>query len=493
MPTTYADKLADADKKTGPYNPESKNCPPIPTFEQLKSEISNILKGTGADQTCVSELEHLTETEFSKKDLTGFLLTPGALGAATGAQTDTNTKIKNKLNQSGCSDVYADINQQLVSRRSVVCKLNNISQDIGMDSSVDASINIKVMAPTAEQVKIRTAAIAALEKVRPSQVDQNCCKEEWQFKIVAASTERLLENWTNRIAALGAQDVNINNNKFKTTVTGKVRQITDTKKISVNSIKEDFRAAAQSAAEREIKSKSGVGVGENKNLKSVITNNLDTRDEAIKSLIENSSRSVDIKSDAKGGFTLTLWGDDINFNNNLIDNHAQINIMSENIMNDARTMGSEIANGILTNNSSATVRESEIAGVEELMQRITKGYTELSKATSSGVDSMWGAIGSIGNFGMLIALAVGVGVLLFLPQVSNIIAPGPLKYVLAAVLIYLIVAWFMSLWPFTKSENSTFERTVNNNLINNHTSNKLKKSYTKYFNPITGPFIVPSW
>ena len=66
-------------------------------------------------------------------------------------------------------------------------------------------------------------------------------------------------------------------------------------------------------------------------------------------------------------------------------------------------------------------------------------------------------LGSIMSMWFLIPLVIGVVILLFFPEISNVIAPGPLKYVLAVVLMYFILAWFIGLWPFGgKSEKSIF-------------------------------------
>jgi hypothetical protein len=156
---------------------------------------------------------------------------------------------------------------------------------------------------------------------------------------------------------------------------------------------------------------------------------------------------------------ITFYGA-LELKNVVFDQFAQSRLITQNIISSASNMGKSVAIDLLSDAHSSTHSDKESTGQDKVLKDLLAGQAKLSAENAKGAADMFGKatgfLGSIMSMMALVPLVIGVVVLLFFPEISNVIAPGPLKYVLAGVLMYFILAWFIGFWPFGKSEKSIF-------------------------------------
>lgn len=440
-------------------------CPAPPSLNQQTEDISRMLNSMGADSKCKSAFQNSVDTELKKGDAAMAVASLGGIGGGTASFTDSSNKIAESLTKEGCSDVFANISQQMSSQQAILCSINNTTTTTSLAGSAMASIKIIQPTPTPAQLKLRELALKNLTKPGP--------RPNWMPHMDDSTYKFAIDAWT-RMGEIHKQEldsimgkVTISNSTFKNKAETDMKSVSNLKAVKAEDIQTHFKNAANAQALNDLKNKSGLG-SDSPELKSLVTSKIDSRNQEITSSVNNTLNSMELGTTSGNNFILKVNGP-LNLENVTIDQYAHGRLMANNILKSAANLGSSVANEILQESATTNHSDKEASGQADLMKKILDGQHQLSKDNSAGVEKFWKTVGGIANMAMIGFLVVGLVILMFFPTITNIIAPGPLKYVLGAILMYLIFAWFFSFWPFSKSEKSVMAEMLGHDRITRST------------------------
>jgi hypothetical protein len=427
-------------------------CPSPPDIKQKNEDITRIMNSLGASDKCKSAFSNAVDSSLQKGDAAIVIASFGGIGGGTASFSDSQNKMRENLNKSGCSDVFANVNQQMNSTQSILCEVSNYKNTTSLAGSANASIKIIQGKPTDAMLDVRSKVLSGLVVPTPP-TEAIAFIDKDLYKTAYENYMRAMEIHKEEIDNIMG-NVTIKNSYFKNTANVDMRVISSMSSIDTTSIAEHFKETAKNAAIQELKNKTGLGANSD-SVKSLVANKINNKNQTISDSIKNHLQNVEISIASDSSVLIKFFGaltiDGVTFNQN-----AQGNLITQNIMTSASNLGKSVALDMLSDAASSTKSDKESGGQAKVLQQLLEGQVALSEANSAGAANMFkGVTGFLGMFAM-IPIIIGVVILLFFPQISNVIAPGPLKYVLAAVLMYFVLAWFIGFWPFSKSEKSIF-------------------------------------
>ena len=443
---------------------KSETCPPVPSLEQKFDKIQDALNAAGANQKCKSVFNNAVDSGMKKVDAAaaGFVFPFGGGGAST-LFTESQNHMRESLNKEGCSDLFMNINQQINSTQSILCEVSNTKSTTSLSGSANASI--KIIQPTKIPNGILALQAAALNQlIKPVQPLQPGLSGKAVTQLDIDLYTIAMRNY-NEALKIHKQEmdnimgkVTISGTNFENVANVDMQAISNLSNISTTAIAEQYKQTAQASAVNELKNKTGLGANSD-TVKSLVTNKISNKNQDISQTIKNMIQNITMSSQADASVLIKAYGS-IDITGVVFDQHAHSRLITQNIISAASNLGKSVALDILSDAHGVTQSDKEATGQDKVLKQLFDGQVQLSKANAEGAANMFksatGFLGSIASMFALIPIIIGIVVLLFFPQISNVIAPGPLKYVLAVVLMYFVLAWFIGFWPFSKSEKSIF-------------------------------------
>ncbi len=436
----------------------SETCPKPPSTEEKFEPIQNALNAAGANQKCKSIFNNAVDSGMQKVDAAAVVVAfPFGAGAASSSYTNAKNKLKESLSKAGCTDLFMNINQQINSTQSILCEVSNAKSTTNLSGSANASIKIIQGKPDAAMLALKGKVLSSLSVPKqPSDALASVDKDE--YKLAYANYMEAVKIHKQEIDSIMG-NVTIENVDFKNKASVDMQLVSDISNISTTVIAAQFKQVAHASAMNELKNKTGLGSNSD-TVKSIVTNKIANKNQSITDSIKNQISNIKMSASSDASVLITFYGA-LDLKNVVFDQFAQSRLITQNIISSASNMGKSVALDLLSDAHSATHSDKESTGQDKVLKGLLAGQVALSKANAKGAADMFGkATGFLGNIMsmmMIIPLVIGVVILLFFPEISNVIAPGPLKYVLAGVLMYFILAWFIGLWPFGgKSEKSIF-------------------------------------
>lgn len=433
-------------------NKSKPGCPPPPDLNQKTEDIKRIMDSLGASDKCKSAFSNAVDSSLQKGDAAIAIASFGGIGGGTASFTNSQNKIRENLNKSGCSDVFANVNQQMNSTQSILCEVSNTKSTTSLSGTANASIKIIQGKPTAAMLALRSKVLASLT-VPSAPTEALASIDKDLYRTAYSNYMRAMEIHKQEIDSIMG-NVTIENSTFKNSASTDMRVVANMSSVDTTAIAEHFKETAKNAAMQELKNKTGLGANSD-SVKSLVANKINNKNQSISDSIKNHLQNVTMSAASDASVLIKFYGA-LTIDGVIFDQDAQGRLITQNIMTSASNLGKSVALDLLSDASSGTKSDKESGGQGEVLQKLLKGQVALSKANAEGAANMFkGITGILGSFAM-IPIIIGVAVLLFFPQISNVIAPGPLKYILAAVLMYIVLAWFIGFWPFSKSEKSIF-------------------------------------
>lgn len=426
----------------------SSGCPPPPSLDQQTDDIKRIMDSIGASDVCKSAFSDAVDSSLQKGDAAVAIATFGGIGGGTASFTDSQSKIRESLEKSGCSDVFANINQQMNATQSILCEVSNTKSTTSLAGSANASIKIIQGQPSKAQLSLRAKVLASLITPQPPS-DALASVDKDLFKLAYENYNRALEIHQQEIDSIMG-NVTITNSTFKNSASVEMQVVGSMSTVDTTAIAEHFKETATSSALQELKNKTGLGANSD-SVKSLVTSTISDKSQSISDSIKNHISNITMSSASDASVLIKFYGA-LTLDGVVFDQFAQGRLITQNIMTSASNLGKSVALDLLSAAHSSTKSDKDSGGQAEIFKQLLDGQLALSKANAEGAADLFkGLTGILGGFAM-IPIIIGVVALLFFPQISNVIAPGPLKYVLAGVLLYIVLAWFIGLWPFSKSE-----------------------------------------
>jgi hypothetical protein len=435
----------------------SETCPKTPSTEQKFEPIQNALNAAGANQKCKSIFNNAVDSGMQKVDAAAAVVAfPFGGGAASTSYTNAQNKMRESLSKEGCSDLFMNINQQINSTQSILCEVSNAKSTTNLSGSANASIKIIQSTPDSKMLALRGKVLASLSVPKqPSEALASIDKD--LYKLAYSNYMEAIEIHKQEIDSIMG-NVTIENVDFKNKASVDMKLVSDISNISTTAIAAQFKEVAHASAMNELKNKTGLGANSD-TVKSIVTNKIANKNQSITDSIKNQISNIKMGAASDASVLITFYGA-LTLKNVVFDQFAQSRLITQNIISSASNMGKSVALDLLSDAHSATHSDKESTGQDKVLKDLLAGQAKLSAENAKGAADMFGKatgfLGSIMSMMALVPLVIGVVVLLFFPEISNVIAPGPLKYVLAGVLMYFILAWFIGFWPFGKSEKSIF-------------------------------------
>jgi hypothetical protein len=214
---------------------------------------------------------------------------------------------------------------------------------------------------------------------------------------------------------------------------------------------EDLKTLVKTSTAAEIKEKTGYGAKPGGDSMTAIQQKVDNLVQSDLVKIVNSVNQTNYSRDSAGGVVLEIAGPirDLNIQSHQGD---LIGFKTTMLMSEAQKIGKRLANEFITEARLSLTRTTESTGLDDYQKAINEGI----KAAIEGQNA--GGFGSMGMMFLLpiIGLLIG-GYLFYKFTIGGGLVGIAIKIALivfVVLAIYLAVAYFMKLWPFTEKEKS---------------------------------------
>ena len=258
----------------------------------------------------------------------------------------------------------------------------------------------------------------------------------------------------------------ITNSDFSINAGTQIDTITSTDNVDTVKIATEVKKAAATEAIQEITRRSGYGSGSGgRNLKDIVNTRIENKTTNLNTDISRTMSDVMTNVNNAAEFEIQHYGPMI-IDNLVVDVSLQARIMTQNIMDNAKALGQQVAMEILSDSATASTRTENQSGQDTVLREIFQGQTNLSRANAEGVSNALNTFmgGSGGMMGIIIIILIIIAIFMFgFKKVFSVVFPmtepggGPMKYVMQILIflvIYLIIALIFRFWPFSSSENN---------------------------------------
>jgi hypothetical protein len=422
------------------------------------NNLSAIAKNVGMTQKC-QQAAHTHSNQFMTDSKAAIAVLLGA-GALT--NTTTNNTLDHDMMQSGCGAFALTANTMMNETNNITCNINSTFSSQTQTAKVGASINLKTVRPTPAAIKEIT------DHITKTQADIDAMSDAAKMPTMAMAgndVEALKVLINLKKEAITQANANLalytKQNPTSAGVFGSKINLTLKQSIKMSSsqhvssevhtkIQNSVKNIAAAVAFNKVSQTAGVDSltsNSKQFLQNKVTQAVKNQQNNIKSQISQNTMSLDANNNINMTYAGPIVDSDI-----VANLSSQADMQINQVITSAVTIGQQIAADITNQIASTNSATSKDAGLDEMIKQANAGLVNQIKAADVGQNKFFkGFFSMIGNIWLMLGIAA-VAVLMFFPEVSNVIAPGPLKYVLAAVLLYFVLAYFIGFWPFGKSE-----------------------------------------
>lgn len=429
----------------------------MPTRDVLSQDISKIVQSLGMSDSCRRALSNSNRDNHFEMhaDYEANLGPGGLLGSANGSlgMSMSNTDTRNALNAQGCGTALSDLKSIIDERYKIACDINATSVTTDNLVVTKQSIDISINVPRDKLLKLSDdrKEMEANRPVRPPMTSVtemiirgvNPVTAERLYKLALDSYDKEMAAFNERIKTFadpsilgqGAIIQNVSNLKLKvvTSVDQSVR----------SSIKESVKKIAGTLASSEISQQSGLGAS-NDGLKSLISSNLESKDQDITKAVNEISDSLSVTVNSNQQVQISSNSGAIDLRNARITNNLAIDLLTEKFTKVALDLGKEISSDIIKNAASDTSVSQDLGGLEDVIKEVNEG---LANRLSSLTDAQagWKKAGKQDYIMYLILAGLVMGG-------GGIGASGkltPIKIIMLLILLYLVIALLFGWFPFS--------------------------------------------
>jgi len=442
LQTPELEAILNRQKVTSSTTEEEKEsfCPQgKDSSEVLKIDVSQqkaMIKKIG-DSKCKSNLSDELEIFIKSQERAG--LTP--FGAAI--QIDQSAFEEHVANSasSGCLQSLIQSNTALSVMNSLTCNVTFSKNESGVIITDDNNITIRTIKSDEDQER-QTQAYARYAEARMAAIRSG-----------SPEILKILEDgWKEELKSF---DYGLYNTKIvlDNQHTANIESTSNSKIDNETQAVEDLKSLVKTATAAEIKERTGYGAVPFGDSMTAIQQKVDnlTQSELVK--IVNSVNKTNYSRTSTGDILFEIYGPikDLDLQSHKSD---LVSLKTTMLMSEAQKIGKRLANEFIVQAEMSLKKTSESSGLDDYQDKINKGIADAIKAQNSG-----GLFG--GGMGMMfllpiIGLLIG-GYLLYKFTIGGGLVGTGIKIALiifVVVALYLAVAYFMSLWPFNKKENS---------------------------------------
>jgi hypothetical protein len=439
LQTPELEAILDRQKVTSSTTEEEKEsfCPQgKDSSDTLKLDVSqqkSIIDKLG-DSNCRAQLNDELETfieDQKRLGITGF-------GAALQIDQRAFEDHVSNSSSSGCLQSLVQSNTALSVMNSLTCNATFSKNESGVIITDDMNITIRTIKSEEDQER-QTQAYARHAEARMAAIRSG-----------SPEILKILEDgWKEELKSF---DYGLYNTKIvlDSQHTANIESTSNSKIDNETQAVEDLKSLVKSATAAEIKERTGYGALPFSDSMTAIQQKVDnlTQSELVK--IVSSVNKTNYSRTSSGVLLFEIYGPikDLDIQSHKSD---LISLKTTMLMSEAQKIGKRLANEFVVQAEMSLKKTSDNSGLDDYQRAIVEGMVATIKAQNEG---------GFGGFGMMfllpiIGLLIG-GYLLYKFTFGGVVGTG-IKIALiifVVVALYLGVAYFMSLWPFNKKENS---------------------------------------
>ena len=469
-------------------------CPASSTIADVTNNPDNSLGSMAKKMGMSAECQRIVKShasEFMVETVGAGISFFGAVGIAN---TTTGAKIDRELKESGCGTFSASADKILNSTRNIGCILNNTKTDQVLKTNSGSTISVNLL-PQSQSLtdSINTAMTGytnnisdlGLAVAKLSNLALVPALERMVNKLIVARDEFAKDNplGSNVRGSTINLSINSNVNIFNT------QALTSTQ---ISSIKSNVTDIANAAAIHKLSELSGVDAL-SPAAKSILQTEINKEVTAQSAIISDKIVNNKITVSSDNTLNFNVYGSIID-SNILLNITSQFDITISQLVKSGISIGNKVAAKLISTATSSDDTTVITEGLEALIAAINDGLAKQITEANKGHNAFFGSFFSMISNVFIMAAVIAVAVVFFLPSIVpsllNIFPPW-LKYALIAILVYLIVAWFISWPPFLPSKPDT--RMDEMYIPDNRRGQGMRKSYipTRPKKPEISQFTVP--
>lgn len=431
----------------------------LASLRDVSTDDMKALINSHAGDKCKNELLNSLQTAVDRGSTTATWIEEHAggsmgwsggsanIGASAGRNTTNNDRIDEDSRTSaiteGCRQTLYNMNNSNTLYSQLACNMKSASNTIDSDIKMGASISI-IVGPDEAMVAQHERHLAGIDATILALASKNPLTD---VDVKAMEVSRQMAN-----DAIAKFRFDIRNSKF-TITSNNIQNLKTTNNQAIDDntkVKEAITKKATAEAVSTITQKYELGAGAVANLESYAGTKINDASLTTAMDIIAAANDTKMEVDQQGNITLRVKGslDGINVD---ITQGNLTELRSELVMKAATSLGRDIANEIIHEQMTKTEAQLEASGLASLQKAIADGLAAQAKALEQ--PDMFGGGGLFGGmFGKIAMIAIPIIIILVLFSMFGF------KIALVAGLlfgIYLAIAYFVGLPPFSKEKNDT--------------------------------------
>ena len=423
--------------------------------EKCRTELTNSLK-TAVDRGTNMEAWVKQQAEASVSGKAGW---SGVEGSASGSESfdtgikagTTNTSDEdNKTNavSEGCRQTLYNMNNTSSLFSELSCNMKTSENTLSSDVKIGATMNIRT-GPTEAMIVYQDKKVAGIEANIAKMIDQGINNQYSQnvFNSLLKTLDDVDKSFRFDIKN---SSFKITNNNRQAIIESNSQEIDDVAKIA-----EAIKKKAVSEATADLANKFQMGSQQTFNLESYVQSKID--DSTLSTAPDIVAASIDtgIKVGLDGSLTLDIKGSLDGVNVDITQGNIT-ELRNELIMKAAVQLGKDLAAEIESEAAIKSTYSSEGSGLADFQKQIADGLA--AQAAALTPPSMLPSFGFGGMFGIAVVL-IPLLLIIFLFYKYGYKIAG-----IALILfgIYLAMAYFIKIPPFSKEKNDVSEEIFKN-------------------------------
>lgn len=358
---------------------------------EVFSKTDDLIEKMGGDQVC-KKAASTDATNFSTSGgVSGEVSGYGARVAAEAHFQASGGTVSNQMEQSGCGTLLIAAQKIVNNTKSVNCIIQKAAQTSEMDVGINASIKIRTLPLTVQEISDKQQALAAWDANNKFS-DYSAMYYDNVDRFNAAAEKSALASAAKGQVYVGpipmtikltdvaeayamarksisdaySRNINMEGVNISQTISGKIKIVSQLSSSDAAKVEALTKEIASTVAQAAIEQKSGLNAMD-PNLKSVTDTTTSTTQNLSSTSVNNKIQSskASVKMNAE---ILIEAPSTINMKNVQLNQNIMADIVCEAIINSAVDSGIKAANEITSNSAIMTSLRQESAGVDDLVR-----------------------------------------------------------------------------------------------------------------------------
>ena len=295
----------------------------------------------------------------------------GLLGSGKGnrtrSSTQSNTSLDDEFRESGCGNLLMDTKNIMTSMTQINCTLNEASAETTVETSANASIQIRVVPPIFKVYDPETGKVIRTESAE-DRANRTILSMQQQAMLMQdyPKTQKIIQKTIQDMIQvnMGRGKIKITNSTFKLKASTKIKVINKAVQQVAQKLENNYKDIAQATAENVMQQSMGKNAMQG-NVKQLITTNIERRQKDITENITRNLSKVSVKNQGSNQFIIEA-PTAIEMDGVVMDGNVTVDIATNALATSSIDLGKQVATELLSDAASKTETTLDNAGLEEL-------------------------------------------------------------------------------------------------------------------------------